>query len=47
MTWFELYALVGVPAILLVLAYAAFRMVDRDARHFDEAQARRARQPGK
>lgn len=45
MTWLELYALVGVPAILLALAYGALRIVDRDARRFDEAQAR-ARQPG-
>jgi hypothetical protein len=38
--------LVGVPAILLALAYAAFGMVDRDARVHDEAQAHHAQQPG-
>ena len=46
MTWFELYAFFGVPVILFTMAYAAVRLAERDARRFDEAQARRAHQPG-
>lgn len=46
MTWFEIYAFFGVPAILFGMAYAAVRLAERDTHRFEEAQARRAQQPG-
>jgi hypothetical protein len=44
MTWFEIYAFFGVPAILFAMAYAAVRLAERDAHRFDEAP--RPAEPG-
>jgi hypothetical protein len=35
MTWLQLYALVGVPLILLAMGYGALRLADRDRRRLD------------
>ena len=40
MSWYEFYAYVGVPLILLAFAFGLLKIDERDTRRFEEAQAR-------